>query len=321
MAPVTRSASIRLACIGECMIELSERADGSFSRAFGGDTLNTAVYAARLGAPRGVEVDYITALGDDPYSEAMLDFWRAEGVGTGLVQRRAGELPGLYVIRTTDAGERSFFYWRSAAAARGMLQGEGGEAILAALPGYDLIYLSGITLSILATDDRDRLLTGIDAARAKGARVAFDSNYRPRGWPDVATARAAMDEAFARCDIALPSADDERVLNGADGLEDIARRIAGLGVAEICVSDGEQPCGLWHDGAFSTVAGAGPVKAVDTTAAGDSFNAAYLTARLLGRAPEAAARAGHRLAAEVVRHRGAVIPAEAMPRSIEEQQE
>lgn len=300
------------------MIELSELADGSFSRAYGGDTLNTAVYAARIGAGRGLAVDYITALGDDPYSQAMLDFWQAEGIGTELVQRRAGELPGLYVIRTDQNGERTFYYWRSASAARSMLNGEGGERIAAALPGYDLIYFSGITLSILSPQDRERLLTAIDTARGQGARVAFDSNYRPRGWPDLETARAAMDDAYRRCDIALPSLDDERVLQGSDGLEAVAERLSGLGVKEVCISDGDKPCGLWHDGSFTAVPGVGPVEAVDTTAAGDSFNAAYLAARMLGHAPEQAARAGHRLAAEVVRHRGAVMPVAAMPPVFEE---
>ena len=51
----------KVACIGECMIELKQADGGLFSRGYGGDTLNTAVYLARL----GVGVDYITALGDD----------------------------------------------------------------------------------------------------------------------------------------------------------------------------------------------------------------------------------------------------------------
>jgi 2-dehydro-3-deoxygluconokinase len=49
----------RVACIGECMIELSAAAGGLLARAWGGDTLNTAVYLARL----GVAVDYVTAPG------------------------------------------------------------------------------------------------------------------------------------------------------------------------------------------------------------------------------------------------------------------
>ena len=68
------------ALIGECMIELVEGGDGRLVRGFGGDSLNTAVYLARLGQC----VNYVTALGDDPYSAEMLAAWAAEGVGTDL---------------------------------------------------------------------------------------------------------------------------------------------------------------------------------------------------------------------------------------------
>ena len=97
-----------VASIGECMIELKQAGGGLYSRGFGGDTLNTAVYLARL----GVAVDYITALGDDPLSAEMVAGWVAEGVGTGRVMRLPGKLPGIYLIGTDDKGERRFFHWR-----------------------------------------------------------------------------------------------------------------------------------------------------------------------------------------------------------------
>src|SRR4051812_37876277 len=96
----------RVASIGECMIELSPRPGGVLGLGFGGDTLNTAVYLARL----GVAVDYLTALGDDGYSQRMLALWREEGVGTALVPLLPGRLPGLYLIEIDAAGERRFLY-------------------------------------------------------------------------------------------------------------------------------------------------------------------------------------------------------------------
>src|SRR6476661_6126347 len=96
----------RVASIGECMIELKQTERGLFSRGFGGDTLNTAVYLARL----GVAADYITALGDDSLSDEMVAGWAAEGVGTKPVLRLPGKLPGLYMIETDAKGERRFFH-------------------------------------------------------------------------------------------------------------------------------------------------------------------------------------------------------------------
>jgi 2-dehydro-3-deoxygluconokinase len=96
---------MKIACIGECMIELTQVSEGQLARGYGGDTLNTAVYLARLGS----YVDYISALGDDPWSDEMIAGWRAEGVGTDHVARVSGKLPGLYMIETGADGERRFF--------------------------------------------------------------------------------------------------------------------------------------------------------------------------------------------------------------------
>jgi 2-dehydro-3-deoxygluconokinase len=300
---------IRIASIGECMIELRHRSATELALAFGGDTLNTAVYLARLTRDRGVRVDYITALGDDAYSDAMLEAWRNEAVGTDLVARVPGRLPGLYTIRTDPQGERSFTYWRSASAARDMLRAERAGQIGAALEGYDLLYFSGITLSVLDPPQRAALATIADRLRAGGTQVAFDGNYRPVGWPEPATARAAYDEMLARIDIALPTLDDEQALFGVPDAPTCADRLHRLGVGEVAVKLGRAGCFL-SSAAFTGEVAAAPVEdVVDSTAAGDSFNAGYLAARLLGAEPPEAARLGNHLAARVIAHPGAIVPA------------
>jgi 2-dehydro-3-deoxygluconokinase len=299
-----------VAAIGEGMVELTRRADGAMALGFGGDTLNTAVYLARLGAA----ADYVTALGDDPYSEAMLAAWAAEGVGTGRVLRLAGRMPGLYAIETDAGGERRFYYWRDSAAARDLFALPETDRIAAALSTYDLIYLSGITLSLYGEAGRATLLAALDAARAgpRRTKVAFDTNFRPRNWPDPAAARAAFAAMLARTDIALPGADDMAALFGDRDPAACLDRLRAAGAAEIALKLTPPGCLVACDGREETVAAEAVAEIVDTTAAGDSFNAAYLAARLAGAAPPLAARRGHRLAARVVRHRGAIIPRAAM---------
>ena len=155
----------QVACLGECMIELREMADGRFSRGYGGDTLNTAVYLARL----GVAVDYVTALGDDLWSDEMLAGWAAEGVGTGRVARLPGRVPGLYIIQTDARGERRFSYWRDSAPARALFDGSETAEIVAALPSYDLLYFSGITLSLYGDAGRARFVKVLDRRSGSGA--------------------------------------------------------------------------------------------------------------------------------------------------------
>ncbi len=296
----------RVASIGECMVELRERPDGLLHRSHGGDTLNTAVYLARL----GVAVDYVTALGDDPWSDEMVARWAEEGVGTSLVQRLPGRLPGLYIIETDARGERRFLYWRDSAAARQLWD----HLDPAALASFDLIYLSGISLSIYDAAARARLFTSLEACRASGARVAFDTNFRPRGWPDPAVARQLYSRMFALADVVLASAEDLHLLFGEAGESELLHRAQGR---EVVLKLEEPGSRVLFDGTDIPVQ-AGPVPhVVDTTAAGDSFSAAYLAARLRGVDPVQAARAGHALAGIVVGHPGAIMPLAAMPLSVE----
>lgn len=306
---------MRIATIGECMIELRHTGAGTLALGFGGDTLNTAVYLARLGRDAGIHVDYVTALGDDSYSSDMVNAWRDEGVGIDLVTRLPGRLPGLYIIRTDARGERSFTYFRSAAAARDLLRDGRDVRLAGQLRGYSCLYLSGVTLSILDDPQRRGLMGLLDRLRGGGTRIVFDSNYRPAGWPRIDDARKWMEEAQRRCDIALPTLDDEQRLFGDADDEACLKRLRESGVGEIVLKLGGHGSIVWSAQSQSATRVA-PTKVtdiVDTTAAGDSFNAGYLYGRLIGRDPVAAAGIGNGLAAVKIQHPGAIIPRSAMP--------
>jgi 2-dehydro-3-deoxygluconokinase len=297
----------RVASIGECMIELKQAGGGLYSRGFGGDTLNTAVYLARL----GIAVDYITALGDDPLSAEMIAGWVAEGVGTARVMRVVGKLPGIYLIGTDDKGERRFFHWRENAAVRSLLDLPETADLLQSLGDYDLVYLSAVTLGIYRDEGRARLLAALREARAGGARVVFDTNFRIRLWPDLAVARAVYAQVFETADIVLASTEDLQLLFPDENADALLARIP---ASEVVLRLAE-PASCVRSGGATRTLSAEPVGApvVDTTAAGDSFAAAYIAARLAGAEPIDAARAGHRLAGVVVCHPGAIIPRSAMP--------
>ena len=298
-----------VALLGECMIEFSPDTDGRYVAGFGGDTLNTAMYLARL----GVAADYITALGDDPFSDQMIAEWAREGIGTSRVLRVSGQVPGLYIIRRTQTGERSFFYWRDNAPVRKLFELPGAEAVLGNLQHYTWLYLSGITLSLFARGHLPALLALLDRARAQGCRIAFDGNYRSRGWADKAEAQRAFNETLARVDLALPTLEDETALFGDGHADACIARLQRLGVAEIVIKRGGDPCIIATQAGIAHVPVQTAIVPVDTTAAGDAFNAGYLAGRIAGMPPEPAASQGHRLAGAVIQHRGAIIPRSAMP--------
>ncbi len=302
----------RIVSIGECMIELSDaparRGGPLMRRAYGGDTLNTAVYAARCLAGRPARVDYVTALGDDPFSDEMMQAWRDEGVGTELVLRLQSRRPGLYLIRTDAAGERSFYFWRSAAAARDVIRVWGAETLAERLSDADLLYFSGISLAILDPESRAALLLVAQRLRERGAMVAFDSNHRAILWESPAVAADWIGCAWQIATLALPTFEDEQALFGDRDPEAVASRLQALGVSEVVVKQGSEPCLVAEGEARERVPCDVDFKPVDTTGAGDSFNAAYLVERLFGASPSEAAAAGHRLAARVVGAPGAIVP-------------
>ncbi len=301
----------RVALIGECMIELQQHADGSLHQSFGGDTLNTAVYLARLLGSG--QVDYVTALGDDSFSDAMCKVWSEEGIGLGKVQRLPGRLPGLYCIQTDASGERRFLYWRNEAAVRDCFMTPAAEPILAALTSYDVLYFSGITLAVLGAEGRSRLLAMLAKARSRGAKVAFDNNYRPRLWASVEHARDAYLACLPYVDLALLTEDDEQALYGYTDTEQLLTAYRQRGIDEIVIKRGAQSCIVETDGKRFEIPTQKVERVVDTTAAGDSFSAAYLAARLKGEHPQQAAEAGHRLAGIVIQHPGALVPKSVMP--------
>ncbi len=307
-----RTSPHRVAALGECMIELFRRPDGALTMGFGGDTLNTAVYLARLGESKGIAVDYVTALGDDPVSAGMIAAWEAEGVGTGHVQRLPGRLPGLYMIETDKAGERRFLYWRDNAPARDLFVQPQSPALIAALEGFDLLYLSGISLAIWGEQGREALFALLKRVRATGGRVAFDTNWRPRLWPDHGVAQRAYDTMLRHTDIALPGVTDLHDLYGDTDAAAVLARVRAAGVPEIALKLEAPGCIVSAPGIDAEVPAERVDTVVDTTAAGDSFSAGYLAARLEGLDPVEAARAAHRLAAIVIQHRGAIIPRAAM---------
>ncbi|MCJ8139250.1 sugar kinase [Falsirhodobacter halotolerans] len=293
---------MRFVSIGECMVELTGAGEDLWRQGFAGDTFNTAWYARRA-LPADWTVDYHTALGTDPMSDRMVAFMAAAGVGTGTILRHPTRQAGLYMVSLTN-GERSFTYWRDSSAARTLADDPAG--LDTALAGAGVIYFSGITVAILG-DRRAAFLAAVGRARDAGARVAFDPNLRPRLWTDREAMCQGITEAAAAADIVLPSFDDEAAFFGDADPAATARRYRTGRTTEVMVKNGGGPMAFdGPDGADGMSFGPA-AEPVDTTGAGDSFNAAYLAARLSGDSMRDAARAGDALARQVILQRGALI--------------
>lgn len=295
----------RVVCVGEVVIEFARGGDGRFAPGYGGDTFNTAIYLART----GLGVAFATALGDDPYSDGALALAAAEGIASDLVLRVPGRLPGLCVIDADAAAKRRFYYWRNQSPARELFELPEWTRIVEGLMHAKLIYFSGITLSLYSNSGLGRFLAAVEIARQQGVKVAFDGNFRAHGWRgDLTRTRTVFMETLKRVDIALPSYHDEAVLWGDPSPEATVERLQAFGIGEIVVKNGPNSALVASGGTSEFVPVPEVVAPVDPMAAGDSFNAGYIAARLTGDNPSTAAAAAHRLAGQVIRHRGAIMP-------------
>lgn len=289
-------------CIGECMVELRPVDDGHLKRGFAGDAYNTAVYLKRS-AP-DIDVAFLTATGDESLSNAMVETWRGEGISDRLVFRIPGERPALYLIETNAKGDRKFHYWRSETPAKEWLRlllAAGGAELL---NKSDLVYVSGISLAILSYADRQAAVELLGSVKTK---VAFDPNIRPALWKSMDEARHTFEAMVKVASIVLPSRQDYQLMYGMDDPQAQIEFTASLTEAEIALTCDEDGCRL-RVGDEIIALPTQAVKVVDTSGAGDSFNGAYLAARLKGRDPRDAVKDGLALAAKVVAQPGAIIP-------------
>lgn len=295
---------MRIVVIGEGMIELSKApTELGWRVGHGGDTLNTAIHLARMGE----NIAYATALGTDSFSDDLRTNWAVEGIDTSLILTDPTRQAGLYAIRTDAQGERSFSYWRSNSAARQLFTLPDSPTMIAAATHVDLLFYSLISLAILPPEGREALFALAQSVRANGGRVAFDGNYRPRLWASRAEALVARNAALSCCDIGLPTFEDEAELAQLADADAVAAQWTAHGVNEVVVKLGECGCRI----AVGRVAGIivpppAVLAPIDTSGAGDAFNAGYLHARMNGAAREEAARAGHRLAGWVITQPGAI---------------
>lgn len=300
----------RIAAIGEVMVELAPYPEATNSEqeimalGFAGDTFNTAVYLSRSGA----QTDYVTLLGDDPYSSQIIALAASEGIGTHMIETMPGRLPGMYMIRNSADGEREFYYWRKEARARELFAEKNHtERLTKQLMSCDYLYFSGITLAIISEHSREVLLDFVDKYRAQGGVFCFDINYRPRLWDCQKQAQTVMMEMMKHADVALLTLDDEHQLWGDGTIEATVSRYATCGIHELILKRGAKEVVAVVDGEEVHIPVPRVEGIVDTTGAGDSFNAGYVSARIQGHDYRTAVEHGVHVASIVIRHRGAIV--------------
>jgi 2-dehydro-3-deoxygluconokinase len=290
--------AVELLSLGEAMVEFNRPAEGAdWRQGFGGDTSNTAIAAARL----GVRTGYVSRVGGDGFGRMLLDLWAAEGVDTATVAVDADAQTGLYFV-THGADGHAFEYRRAGSAASRMTA---AGLPLAAIGKARVLHLSAISQAISQTAC-DACFSAIEAARAAGVTVSYDTNLRLKLWP-LERARPVIEATLKLADIVLPGLDDARQLMGIDDAHAICDGLLDRGAKVVALTMGA-------DGVLiatpETRARIAPhrVDAVDATGAGDAFDGAFLAEWLRTGDAVGSARFANAAAALSVQGYGAVAP-------------
>jgi 2-dehydro-3-deoxygluconokinase len=268
--------------MGEPMYEFNS-ARGTDGRnwlgGFGGDTSNTAIAAARLGA----SVGYVSALGDDPFGAAFRALWSAEGVDHARVVTRSDGHTAVYFVNHGPDGHQ-FSYLRAGSAASRMGPADVPRDYIASAK---ILHVSAISQAISASAC-DAVFSAIAAARLAGVKVSYDTNLRLKLWP-LDRARAIIHAAVAQSQICLPGLDDARLLTGLDAPDAIADFYLDLGVEVVALTLGRAGALVATSDKREITPGIA-CAAIDATGAGDAFDGAFLTEYLASNDPFAAAR-------------------------------
>lgn len=270
-----------IVALGEPLVEFNQTggsAGADYRLGHGGDTSNAAIAAARQGARTG----YVTALGADAFGDAFLDLWKKEGVDTSAVLRDPDAHTGVYFVSHGEAGH-VFSYMRAGSAASRL----GPDCLpkdYIASAAY--LHVSGISQAISATAC-DAVFAAIDAAKAAGRKVSFDTNLRLKLWP-LARARAIIHATIPLCDVVLPSLEDATVLTGIEDADAIVDFYLSLGVPLVVLKMGREGALVATTRGRRRVLGRS-VATVDATGAGDTFDGAFLSMLVRGEGPLEAA--------------------------------
>ncbi len=292
-----------LVTLGEPMVEFAALERGpleevaTFRRGWGGDTNNVAVAAARLGVSAGC----ITRVGGDEFGRSLLALWDREGVDRSRVVVDPEGYTGIYFISFDRAGRHAFTYYRKGSAASRLCPEDVDPEYVG---NARVLHTSGITQAISSTA-RSATEAAVSLARARGVTVSYDLNLRPRLLP-LPELRTVVLATLPQADIVFLSLEDAAYLDDTCTPEVLVDRLLERGPRVVALKQGERGCLVADVTGARVHIPAYPVQPVDTTGAGDAFDAAFLARWTRGASLEEAARFASAVGALAVCGLGAV---------------
>lgn len=262
---------MKITSIGEILVDMTqshidENGIPHFAANPGGAPANVAVAASKLGAQAG----FIGCVGDDAFGALLRDTLIRYGVSVDGLQTTDQRNTTLAIVTVDSKGERSFSFYRKPGADTAI---QADPAIQAAR-GTGILHFGSVSLTDPAC--RDAVVATVQAAKADGALISYDPNYRASLWADEDAAVRQMRAVLPLCDIIKISDEETMLLCGKQDPREALEHLMALGVRLAVVTLGAQGA-LWRCGDLEGRAMGFPVTVADTNGAGDTFFGAFLS--------------------------------------------
>ena len=294
---------MRICSIGECMIELSPENKNKYVLGYAGDTANTAIYLARLGA----STSYITSIGNDIFSESMIKSLQNEGINTSNIHVNNQKSLGLYLIDNKINGERNFFYWRKNSAAKTFFENIDINLLLKKIIKYDAIYFTGITLSIYDSKNINIFYKLLILAKANGVKLYFDFNIRSNNWKSKEIANKLVLKFSKISNIIFITKEDLKNL-GIRGYKNFI--VSNYKNKLVILRSGNGKIIIYNYKKFKYYNLIFKKVVKDTTGCGDAFNACFLFNYYKDNNIKKCLNIAHKLGKDVAKTQGAIIKKE-----------
>ncbi len=293
---------INVCSIGEAMIEISNIKNSLYNQSFAGDTLNFCNYLDK----KKLNAFFLSAIGKSEINQSLLDFVKSKKISTKYIKKINQFEVGLYLIKNKDNGEKQFFYWRDESAAKHYFNNIDFLNLYKELKNFDYIYFSGITLSIIHISKLNNFIKLLKLLKRKKIKIVFDFNIRPSRW-NKKNLNIFLDLVLKFVDICFLSGEDMNYWKNKNDIKSYEQIVRKYKLKHSIFRKNAKFTYVFLNKTRYVFKNKLLKRVVDTSGAGDGFNAAYLSNFIVNNDPVLALKAGSSLGSKIVMKKGAIV--------------
>ena len=293
---------IKICSIGECMMELTNTKMELYSQSIAGDTLNFTSYLDK----KIFDTSYFTAVGTSEISKRVISFLKEQNIKTNLVSRINSHEVGLYLIENSKSGEKIFYYWRDNSAAKFFFNNQNIKQCQNQLKKFQYVYFSGITLSLFDNNNFHKFLSLIEFLKKKQIKIIFDFNIRIKRW-----SKKKLFSYFSKTlpfvDILFTSGEDLNFLKGNASLKTFTNLIQKYNIKHGIYRNNARLNYSFYKNERYFIKNKIKNKVIDTSGAGDGYNATYISNFIKFNNPQKALHAASKIGEKIIMKKGAIV--------------